>query len=153
MNITLFKNLSPSNKVGKTLEQIGETVPVKFLTTETVNTIRVDVRQFENWNECNYIYVDEFNRYYFVDNIEHDNHPLLTLNCSVDVLESFEEQIRSSTQLVTRSQNRCNVYYVDGNINLIGKQIVQCKKFEGNQIGSDKIANTSCSIVVTVVQE
>lgn len=52
---------------------------------------------------CNYCYIDTLNRfYYFVPSI--DNH-VITLNCNVDVLNSFADDIKKSNGHITRSSN------------------------------------------------
>lgn len=153
MTIQLFKNLSPSEEVNKSLEPIGETIPLKWLTSEEVTQITFECRQFDDWQNVNYVYIDEFNRFYAVTSVSHDNHPLITFNCAVDVIMSFREELLNSIQIVTRSKNKHNVYYVDSDINLIGKNLVQCKRFTGSEINSGAMRESSVNIVLTVAQK
>ena len=41
----------------------------------------------------NYCYIDEFNRYYFIDKIEQVRNNLYRIRCKVDVLESYKIEI------------------------------------------------------------
>lgn len=41
----------------------------------------------------NYCYIDEFNRYYFIDRIEQVRKNLYRIHCKVDVLESYKLEI------------------------------------------------------------
>lgn len=41
----------------------------------------------------NYCYIDEFNRYYFIDKIEQVRKNLYRIHCKVDVLESYKLEI------------------------------------------------------------
>lgn len=46
---------------------------------------------------CNYIYVGEWNRYYYIDNITLSSGGTMVLNCVVDVLKSWSESILGIT--------------------------------------------------------
>ena len=41
----------------------------------------------------NYCYIDEFNRYYFIDKVEQVRKNLYRIRCKVDVLESYKLEI------------------------------------------------------------
>lgn len=41
----------------------------------------------------NYCYIDEFNRYYFIDKIEQVRKNLYRIHCKIDVLESYKLEI------------------------------------------------------------
>lgn len=65
-----------------------------------VDTTSEDERIFN----INYIYIDEFNRYYFVKNIECLSNQLFRLYLSVDVLMSHKESFMSLKALVSRNE-------------------------------------------------
>ena len=60
----------------------------------------------------NYVYIPDFNRYYFVKDILY-NGAKIYYYCSVDVLASFKNEIGSSSHYVTRSSYTYNGYIVD----------------------------------------
>lgn len=80
-------------------------------------------------NHSNYIYVEEFNRYYYITNIISVNHTLWELHCHVDVLMSFKEQIKAQTAIVARQESKYNLYLDDGVFMAYQNPIVQTKRF------------------------
>lgn len=54
---------------------------------------------------ANYLYFSEFNRYYFIDNINLMPGHRMELQCSVDVLMSYANQIDGLKCVVSRQQN------------------------------------------------
>lgn len=53
---------------------------------------------------CNYVYIEEFNRYYFVSDITSINNHLWRISMSVDVLMTYKENIAEMTAMVSRNQ-------------------------------------------------
>lgn len=65
---------------------------------------KVSIIDLSNPIDCNYMYIKEFNRFYFIDGIVSLNSRLWALNCSVDVLMSFKEEILALNVYVDRNQ-------------------------------------------------
>lgn len=51
----------------------------------------------------NYLYVPDWERYYYVDSIEFTNSNIVTLSCSIDVLATYKTSILSTNAYVVRS--------------------------------------------------
>ncbi|MDD7316764.1 MAG: hypothetical protein PUG55_04985, partial [Bacillales bacterium] len=62
---------------------------------------------------CNYVYIKEFNRYYYVTDIISLNRNLWRLNMHVDVLMSFKENIYDINAFITRNEFEYNNLIVD----------------------------------------
>lgn len=60
----------------------------------------------------NYVYISDFSRYYFVDDIIYDG-ARVYYYCSVDVLATYKNTIGSSTQYVLRAAYTYNEYAID----------------------------------------
>lgn len=60
----------------------------------------------------NYVYIADFSRYYFVDDIVYEN-ARIYYYCSVDVLATYKSTIGNSTQYVLRSAHTYNEYVID----------------------------------------
>ena len=60
----------------------------------------------------NYVYISNFGRYYFVDDIVYQNAQII-YKCSVDALASFKTEIGASSYYVTRSASDSNGFIVD----------------------------------------
>lgn len=65
-------------------------------------------------NDVNYLYVEEFRRYYYITNIISTNHTLWEIHAHVDVLMSYKDQIRAQTAIVARQESQYNLYLDDG---------------------------------------
>nr|DAE24103.1 MAG TPA: hypothetical protein [Podoviridae sp. cty7j44] len=61
----------------------------------------------------NYVYLNMFGRYYFVDNIECVRNNLYRIYCSIDVLMSYREQLKDLQVYVTRQENNVNAQIPD----------------------------------------
>jgi hypothetical protein len=63
--------------------------------------------------DFNYVYIPNFNRYYFIDNIVSLRNAVWTLSLSVDVLMSFKEQIKECDGFIARNEFEFNDYLID----------------------------------------
>lgn len=72
----------------------------------------------QNWRgSANYLYISEWNRYYFIDNLAvapGDN--ILIASCREDVLYSFKDQIKNFEGFAVRSQSAGMNYITDNKI-------------------------------------
>ena len=63
--------------------------------------------------DFNYVYIPNFNRYYFIDNIVSLRNNVWTLSLSVDVLMSYKEQIKECDGFIARNEFEFNDYLID----------------------------------------
>lgn len=70
---------------------------------------------FSGIEKCNYCYIPEWNRYYFVVNSTFSNGKQIILNLHCDVLMSFKPEIEALNCYITRA-DKGNKYVSDGNI-------------------------------------
>ena len=74
---------------------------------------------------CNYAYIKEFNRYYFVTDIISLNRNLWRINLRCDVLMSFYGGIKNLNALISRNEFTFNNYIVDDLVNYkFNKEII-----------------------------
>lgn len=114
MNIILYVNNSEKNKIGKSLTQIDSFSGTLRENCDVLNpsiTFDVDISQVIN---ANYMYIPDFNRYYFVTDIEILNNRLIRISGGVDVLETYKTQILLQTGVIYRQENQWNLYLDDG---------------------------------------
>ena len=64
----------------------------------------VDAYVSDNIFNVNYIYIEEFKRYYYVNNIDIVSNKIFRFNCSVDTLMSHKEDILNLDALVSRNE-------------------------------------------------
>ena len=82
-----------------------------------------------NLSEVNYIYVPDFKRYYFVNDIVALKGYVYNIECSVDVLMSHKEDILLVRGTVKRAENNANGYIIDSNYQSLCYSNIVTKKF------------------------
>lgn len=93
-----------------------------------------------SWNmrDCNYIYLSDKNRYYFVEKHSFQKGQKVVYELLVDVRTSHKEGIRGLTCTVTRNENLKNGYLHDNNYSVYAYEQIVCKMFP-NAINQDSI--------------
>lgn len=114
MTLTLYKNNSEQNAVTKSLTQVQTMTGTLRNGTSIIDPI-ILVSDVSDISGVNYCKINEFNRYYFINNIKSVNNNLWELSCHVDVLQSFAAEIRAQSGIVERQENYFNLYLNDGN--------------------------------------
>lgn len=84
-----------------------------------------------SWNmrDCNYIYLSDKNRYYFVENHSFQKGQKVVYKLLVDVRTSHKEGIRALTCTVTRNENLKNGYLPDSSYKTYAYEQIVCKAF------------------------
>lgn len=104
MKIKLYRTNDSDNVINKQLEMIYEFNIRLKSDVDIVNPVIIlNDKNKMNFNECNYCYLEDFNRYYFIRSIENRNNNLWALYLECDVLESFKDDILTSTAKITRN--------------------------------------------------
>lgn len=128
-NIELMVNHSPEKQFDKdttTLAVVNGTLREGTSIIDPVIKIECNLSDFA---KCNYMYVPEFGRYYFVTNIRSVIDSIVEFTCHVDVLSSFKQEIRMNTCIVKRQENDWNLYLNDGTFKVYQNPMVLTKAF------------------------
>lgn len=123
MELRLYKTLDGDNVINKTLILIHKmNIKMKDNVSVTNPIIILSKVDKVNYFECNYCFLSEFNRYYFIREIEvlNNNNYRFILEC--DVLESFKNDILNSTSSYKRGL-KTGDYLEFNNINDVRKEI------------------------------
>ena len=105
MRIKLYKVYDRENKLNKTLNN------EKVLTGSLKNKVSVYnpviMLKSDNFNfsDYNYCYIEDFDRYYFIEDIEINNLTLFEVRLREDVLMSFNNDIKNMTVQINESNN------------------------------------------------
>ena len=75
----------------------------------------VVVESTSNLSGCNYAYITEFGRYYYIRDIIILGAKLYELHLHVDVLKTYETQIIAAPSIISKSANTFNLYLNDTN--------------------------------------
>lgn len=114
MQMILYNYTGDPRRINKFLSQV-DTVNIIAITDNTdilTPSIMIGTRAFN----FNYVYIPQFNRYYYVTNIELINAQRIGINLKVDVLMSHKNAILSSMVMAERSTSNGNPYIRDNTI-------------------------------------
>lgn len=112
-SITLYINSAEPKRLDKTdyLTQIATLEgTLREATSVTTPTIILKLDDKPNFN---YVYINEFNRYYFVEDIVSIRNNLWSVSLSVDVLMSYKLAILNCSGFVERNEFNFNSKLID----------------------------------------
>lgn len=98
MDITLYVNSDPKNKINKTPSAISNISGV--LRDQCNTTDPVIMIEGSSIPSANYMYIPDFNRYYFITNIKNVRNGLWEITAHVDVLMSYAAQIMAQNVIL-----------------------------------------------------
>ena len=103
MTIELYINTSDGNRVDKELELITTLVgSLKDSSSILDPVITIELSSIGN---INYIFIQEFGRFYYITNITSVRNGIWTISCHVDVLMSWRYEIRRTGCVISRQEN------------------------------------------------
>ena len=113
MNMILYSNQGDPRQLTKDLTLIGSghTLEVTEAVSITDPVFLMDLNT--TYIGANYCYCSEFNRYYFINNIEIVNGNQMRLYCHVDVLMSHKDSILKSSCISERSSSNPDPFISD----------------------------------------
>lgn len=111
MNIILYKNLDDADHVHKNIVRVidieGELIS-PFAITEPVIRIRRKIPI-----DYNYVYIPEFERYYFLSNVSLESEDIQVMYLHIDVLMSHIDKIQNLDCILGRSETKYNTNLFD----------------------------------------
>lgn len=115
MTFTLMKNTSEREALTKSLTTL-ETLTGSLRNQSSIIDPIIEVTGIlpATVTSCNYAYIPEFGRYYFVKNIISVRTNVWVIQCHVDVLGTYATQIKAQTAVIRRQENSWNLYLDDG---------------------------------------
>lgn len=131
MKVTLYNNTSSNNTVSKKLTTVRTalTCSLKDNTDMLTPTILLSKSNISGATNFNYMYIDEFKRYYYTKSPVERKGGVLEIEGQVDVLMSHSNAIRNLYALVERQEYFYNLYMPDLKIPNVAYKRVQTIKF------------------------
>ena len=129
MNIKLYRNESNNNVLNKKITLINE---YNILLKDNVDVYRPIIKiKTELLNNCNYVFIQDFNRYYYVVNKRSINIEIIEITLECDVLMSFREQILNLKCIIDKQENinLGNKYYDDNSLISLSKEFIESYNF------------------------
>lgn len=127
ISITLMRNYSDINVLDKNTENLSTVSGTLKNKTSILNPV-IQI-QGALPTGCNYMYIADFGRYYFVDDISSVSNPIFEISAHVDVLTTYADQIRSCRGIIARQQNNWNLYVDDGAFKTYQNEIILVQTF------------------------
>lgn len=127
MTITTYSNASEEHVLDKDITKINENVSVVL--KDDTNVLSPTLITSQNISHTfNYIYISDFDRYYYVKNITYSQQRFY-IECAVDVLMSFNSEIKDLNVIANRSSSYYNVYQKDDTIPFENRNVISTQNF------------------------
>lgn len=134
MKITFYKNISSDNTINKSLSLVHDVIECVVKQPISIINPIVTIEYNSDINKnCNYVYIEDFNRYYYVTDMQPLTGSRLQIELKVDVLMSFKTQILSLPCIVDKQQSivSSNKYKDDGSFVTLNKSYDTIYNFSG----------------------
>ena len=131
ISVTLKVNSSPVEKIGKTLTA-GTAFTCLLKDNTSILRPTIFVSSASDLSGFNYMYIADFNRYYFIDDIVSVHNNQWEISGHVDVLETYKTAILNNQAVVSRQANKYNLYLDDPDFHTYNYERLQTIKFPAN---------------------
>ena len=112
--VKLGRNASPVEKIGKDITWVLDVTGVVLKEqTSILKPVLTFLVSGIGITECNYMYIEALQRYYFIDDISSVNNNKWEVSGHVDVLETFKNGILANDAVIRRQTNLYNTYLND----------------------------------------
>ncbi len=128
-NIVLQTNNSEKNRVIKNLTDIATVTGTLKSETSIINPVILIEGDLTNYVGCNYMSISTFERSYFINNIRSIRNGLFEVSGHVDVLSSFQTQLKTNRAIIRKQENIWNLYLNDGTFKIYQNPNVLTKSF------------------------
>lgn len=123
--LKLYKNSSENNDVSKTLTDEHKVTGYSRSVVDMLNPV-IELAGIEV-NSYNYCYVQELNRYYYIENITISPNGVYRLSMRIDVLMTYRDDIMASHGLITKNREY-NPY--TGDVDVESRYTLEKHEFE-----------------------
>lgn len=111
----LYNYKGQPNTINKALTPLG-TINVALRPELNVHNPNLQIQMPPNMYGFNYVYIEDFGKYYFVDNFRYIGGNTYLLTLTLDVLQTYKDVILHSTALIVESDNANRDLSVNRNI-------------------------------------
>lgn len=148
MNITIYKTTNAKKDINKALASIATLSGA--IANDDISVLNPVIKVSENPNNANYMYIEEFNRYYFITEVNAYRNGLYLISGRVDVLYTYKDAILKNRAIIDKSANIGNAskYLNDGSYNATSKQYINAYTF-ANADGYTNFTDTPQNILIT----
>ena len=131
MEIIFYKNTSDNRVVNKSLTQIiSATCELKQDSSLINPVLRIKGLGLSDIKNCNYCYIADFGRYYYINDSVLSYGGISEISCHVDVLMTNKADFLPLSAIVERQENTFNTYLSDDNFLTNNKTMLHVHEFE-----------------------
>lgn len=137
VNVTFYKTFDQRNVINKTLLNAYTTTAELYDNTDIFNPELKLAWSNSYATAYNFFYIQEFNRYYFLDDVVAEPGGAARVKGSVDVLYSYRNSLNYDKITITRAYNSISTggakptYIVDSKLPVIAQRDIEIYEFEG----------------------
>lgn len=128
-SIVLQTNKSDDRAVTKSLTTIVTLSGTLKQSTSIIDPVITIETSKANIASLNYLTIADFKRSYFVKEIKSLKQNLWEITCHVDVISSFASEIKANTAIITRQENKWNLYLNDDSIRCYQNPTIVTREF------------------------
>ena len=142
--VTLFKNHSGVEHMTKVLTSYGD-VQCEFKNMTDVEHPTVYIAANDGYDDVNYLYIPQFNRYYFATP-SGGRGATITFECESDVLMSFKDGILAAPAVISRNPWHFDLYLPDTKMPVESRTVSTILTFPQNHF-----SGTNNSYILTCI--
>jgi len=128
LTVNLKVSSSPVEKIGKTYT-VGNDYSCVLKDDCSILRPIIDIATSDNLAGYNYMYIQSFGRYYFIEDITSLHNNMWRITAHVDVLETYATAIKSNSAVIKRQANSFNLYLDDPEFKTYNNMQIQTKRF------------------------
>lgn len=126
----LYTTTSDRKVINKTLTEVKQTdinlLDDTELKSPYIEIANIDIATLKN---VNYMYIPDFGRYYYINDITLLTSGNVSLTANIDVLMSFKTDILNLVGTVKRAENLKNGYIIDDSYKSVAYSKITTKRF------------------------
>lgn len=150
MTITFYNQLNDNRVLTKILGEPIHTAVCTPFGECSLHSPTITIRQFTDYANVNYCYIDDYNRYYYITDIIAKSGGILEVHCKVDVLKTFDTVIRQCGAVCIANEKIGSTYVIDPNLPLDVRKTIVAKEFPTTIFNQDSATQNTRNFVLTV---
>lgn len=128
-NIVMMRNNSEKNRMTKNTTNLATLSGVLRSGSSIIDPVITCSGDVSSYATCNYMWISDFGRYYFINDIVAVSNNLFEIRAHVDVLSSFAAEIKTNKAIITRQEKRWNLLLNDGSFRTYQNPMVSTHPF------------------------
>lgn len=150
--VELYRNFSDNRYVNKNIEKLADVTATWYENNSNVNpTIKFTYNNPNVLNDCNYVKIPYFGRYYYVTDVRSLVGCSMEMDLRCDVLMTYKGTILNSTQFISRNEGIGKPSFIaDSNYPLRINKDMAVIKFEGGNFNLNEATTSGLNFVLNV---